>query len=200
MLQIPYPQNFILQKKGRKKQHSSLMGYFDLRKVCMLRYKRSKVQKASSIMFPTKCHFYITCNLVDDVASFKLKLAAQDQLIIPCILFTLRIQSFFPLLPQQQVESLPVAKQQAASKGEKIMMKMKKMQVSILRGWSPQGVASRRAAPKKALVPMHARSSVVKVSSGVHEGPHCDIMSICTPFCLLKSALIIISKGSKRCN
>ena len=35
------------------------------------------------------------------------------------------------------------------------------------RGWSPQGVASRRAAPKKALVPMHARSSVVKVSSGV---------------------------------
>ena len=40
------------------------------------------------------------------------------------------------------------------------------------RGWSPQGVASRRAAPKKALVPMHARSSVVKVSSGVHEGPH----------------------------
>ena len=156
MLQIPYPQNFILQKKGRKKQHSSLMGYFDLRKVCMLRYKRSKVQKASSIMFPTKCHFYITCNLVADVASFKLKLAAQDPLIIPCILFTLRIQSFFPLLPQQQ----------------KIMMKMKKMQVSILRGWSPQGVASRRAAPKKALVPMHARSSVVKVSSGVHEGPH----------------------------
>ena len=117
MLQIPYPQNFILQKKGRKKQHSSLMGYFDLRKVCMLRYKRSKVQKASSIMFPTKCHFYITCNLVADVASFKLKLAAQDPLIIPCILFTLRIQSFFPLLPQQQVESLPVAKQQAASKG-----------------------------------------------------------------------------------
>ena len=88
------------------------------------------------------------------------------------------------------------------------MMKMKKMQVSILRGWSPQGVASRRAAPKKALVPVDCfrstrhvvASHVVKVSSGVHEGPHCDIMSICTPFCLLKSALIIISKGSKRCN
>ena len=63
---------------------------------------------------------------------------------------------------------------------------MMKMQVSILRGWPPQGVASRRAAPKKALVPMHARSSVVKVCD---EGPHCDIMSICTPFCLLKSAL-----------
>ena len=29
---------------------------------------------------------------------------------------------------------------------------------------------------------MHARSSVVKVSSGVDEGPHCDIMLICTPF------------------
>ena len=55
------------------------------------------------------------------------------------------------------------------------MMKMKKMQVSILRGWSPQGVASRRAAPKKALVPVDCfrstrhvvASHVVKVSSGV---------------------------------